>query len=202
MLIVSIRIIWARFVDLTIFLLEVRWLFVIVSFSLNENMTISLRLSFVVNEINCVKTLMKMIIWRLCFFICVIIVYQFECVDEVIDEIIKCCIAMSTKMTTNETTKATKITKATMKTMTKIIWKNHKTDFDCVDFDIDFDEVDFDADFDDVDSKNEILFWRWFWRSFWDAKSSFLFTLLNEKWISKNDEQNITTSLIDVCLTK
>jgi hypothetical protein len=68
---VSIRVIWARFVDLTTFLLETRWKFVNVKSSL-ENIMISLRLNF--NETSCETTLNKMIICRLCFFICVIIV--------------------------------------------------------------------------------------------------------------------------------
>jgi hypothetical protein len=38
--------------------------------------------------------------------------------------------------------------------------------------------------------------------SFWNARSSSLSTLLNEKWISKNDEQSMTTSLINVYLTE
>jgi hypothetical protein len=72
-LIVSIRVVWARFVDLTTLLLETRWEFVNVRSSL-ENMTISLRLSFVIDETSCETTMNKMIICRFCFFICVIIV--------------------------------------------------------------------------------------------------------------------------------
>ncbi len=90
-----------------------------------------------------------------------------------------------------------------MKAKAKMTLKNHEADSDDADLDADFDDADFDADFDDfdvdsddVDSRNEILFWK----SFWDAKSSSLSTLLNEKWISKNDEQSMTTNLIDVCI--
>ncbi len=99
--------------------------------------------------------------------------------------------------------------------MTKVTRRKHEaesddansdTDFDETDFDADsdtdFDETDFDADSDDVDSRNEILFERSFWMSFWNARSSSLSTLLNEKWISKNDEQSMTTSLINVYLTE
>ncbi len=59
---VSIRVIWVRFVSLTTFLFKARWVFVNVRSSLKENMTINLRLSFAINEINCVMTLMRMII--------------------------------------------------------------------------------------------------------------------------------------------
>ncbi len=89
-----------------------------------------------------------------------------------------------------------------MSTMTKMTRRKHEIEFDDVDFDIDFDEIDSDVDSDDVDSKDKILFWKSFWMSFWDARSSFFSTLLNEKWVLKNDEQNMTTNLINVCLTK
>jgi hypothetical protein len=179
---VSIRIVWARFVDLTTLLLEMRWKFVNVRSSL-ENMTISLRLNF--NETSCETTLNRMIICRFWFFICVIIVCQFRCVDEIMRKIIKYCLRASTRVTAKESSKAKTAAKATSKTTVK----EHRSDFD---------------DSDDADSRNEILFWKSFWKSFWDAKSSSLFTLLNEKWISRNDKQSMTatTSLIDVCLTK
>jgi hypothetical protein len=193
---VSIWIVWARFVSLTTLLFEARWVFVNVRSSLEENMTISLRLNFAIHEASCVTTLMRMIIWRLCFLICVIIVCQFKCVDEIIDEIIKCCTTASTKMT------AKKTTKAIMRTMTKMTRKEHWAESDDVDFDTDSDETDSDADSDDVDSRDEILFWESFWVSFWNARSSSLSTLLNEKWAPRNDEQSMTTNLINVCLTE
>jgi hypothetical protein len=87
------------------------------------------------------------------------------------------------------TAKKSSRAKATTRTTSKTTAKKHRSDFD---------------DFDDVDSKDEILFCKSFWKSFWNTRSSFLFTLLNEKWISRNDEQSMTTitSLIDVYLTK
>ncbi len=179
-LIVSTRIIWVRFVSLTTFLLEARWKFVNVK-SLLENITISLRLNF--DKTSCETTLNKIIICQLYFFIYVIIIYQFKCVDEIMKKIMKYCIKTSTKVTTKKSLK----TKTTMRTTLKTTTKKHESHFD---------------DFDDVDSKNEILFWKFFWESFWNARNFSFFTLLNEKWTSKKNEQNITTNLIDVCLTK
>ncbi len=81
--------------------------------------------------------------------------------------------------------------------------KDHEADYDDADLDADSDDADLDADSDDsnadsddVDSRNQILFWE----SFWDARNSSLFTLLSEKWTSRNDEQSMTTNLIDVCI--
>jgi hypothetical protein len=104
-------------------------------------MTISLRLNFVIDEASCATTLKKMTICRLCFFICVIIVCQFSCVDEIMREIIEYCMKA----------KAAAKTKATARTMTttKITTKAHR---------IDSDDADRDADSDDVDSRCETLF--------------------------------------------
>jgi hypothetical protein len=68
---ISIRIIWARLMNLTTFLFETRWESVNVKSSF-ENIAISLRLNF--DEMSSETTLNRMIICRLCFLICVIIV--------------------------------------------------------------------------------------------------------------------------------
>jgi hypothetical protein len=38
--------------------------------------------------------------------------------------------------------------------------------------------------------------------SFWGARSPSLSTLLGERWASRNDEQSMTTNLMNVCLTE
>ncbi len=159
---ISIRIVWARFVNLTTLLLETRWEFVNVKSSL-ENMTISLRLNFVIEKTSCETTLKSVVICRLCSFICVIIVCQSNCADEVMREIIECCMTTRTAARTKATAKTTKTTKITTEktTTTKITAKEHRADSDDVDRDVDSD--------DDDDSKSEILFWKSFWESFWKS---------------------------------
>ncbi len=118
---ISTQIIWARFVDLTIRLFETRWMFVNVKSSLDENITISLRLNL--NETSCETTLKKLAIWRLCFFICIIIVCHFECVDEIIKRIMRCCTKTSAKVKTRMTAKAT------ARATTMITIERHKANF-------------------------------------------------------------------------
>ncbi len=117
-----------------------------------ENMTISLRLNFVIERASCETTLKSVVICRLCSLICVIIVCQFNCADEIMKKIIECCMTTRTAARAKATAKATKTTKITAEeaTTTKITAKEHRVDSDDADRDADFD--------DDDDSKSEILF--------------------------------------------
>ncbi len=78
----------------------------------------------------------------------------------------------------------------------------HTAGSDDADPGTDSDETDSDAGPDDADPRSEILFWRSSWVSFWGARSPSLSTLLGERWASRNDEQSMTTNLMNVCLTE
>jgi hypothetical protein len=57
-----VRIIWVNFVNLTTHLLETRWMSMNMKSSLIKNITISFHLNFVIDEMSCVTTLIKIII--------------------------------------------------------------------------------------------------------------------------------------------